>query len=342
MAFGVRPRYYCTNVAGGCRHAKADTPFSASELASAGGVCGGVGEQGCGLPLTPGEPLDLRARWAAAGLGVLLCVVVAGWGVRQAFFPPALSNLDFAAPRSETVDSVGLLAIDVVRSADTDRAVTVEYAATDGSAKAGQDYSPVQGKLEFAAGERRKTLSVPLLPDPSFQKERRYFSLSLLNVRDAPKHVVYIVPRSVASNDSKVAEQSVRAASITAKDLADFVVRQRTLDALLRRSRENAGEFREYQQLLGTVNGNLTRARESYMQMLQELKTQQPTTVLGAMDRVAADLERRGFGQQGQAVVIMKRQFTELLNNRGADMDRWAQELSVVVPRVGGKASPSV
>lgn len=42
---------------------------------------------------------------------------------------------------------------------------TVDYATSDGTAKAGQDYQAVSGKLQFEENETLKTLSIPLLRD---------------------------------------------------------------------------------------------------------------------------------------------------------------------------------
>ena len=46
-----------------------------------------------------------------------------------------------------------------------DEAVTVEYAFTDVTAKAGEDYVAVNGTLVFAAGERSKSIRVPVIND---------------------------------------------------------------------------------------------------------------------------------------------------------------------------------
>ena len=43
--------------------------------------------------------------------------------------------------------------------------VTVKYATSDGTAMAGADYTETSGTLTFAAGERSKTISVPVLDD---------------------------------------------------------------------------------------------------------------------------------------------------------------------------------
>jgi len=332
----IRPRYYCTNTGGGCRHATSDTPFSAADFARDGGRCPGYDGQVCGQPLKPGDPQDLRPRWIAVGIAGMLVSGAAGFCVRVLLFPPPIEHVAFATTETEATDNAGLLAIEVVRDADVNSRLAVDYLVADGTARAGQDYTAARGQLVFGPGERRKTVSIGVLPDLSFQKERRHFTVSLPNVMGEPRHVVHIAPRAVARTDRLVAEQSVRNASVMAKEIADSVVRQGVLDELLAASRAKPGEFGEYRQSLAIVNGNLTRARESYVQMLRDLQAMQPAIVLGAMDQVAEDLARKGFAQQGQAVAIMKRQFTELLNHRGADMDRWAKELSQVVPRVPG------
>jgi Calx-beta domain len=338
----IRSRYYCTNVASGCPIAKADKPFSATAYAQHGGLCRDEHGQGCGMALKPGAPIDLRPRWAAVGLAGALVMGAFAGGIRMFVFPPPLEHVSFVTKESESSDDAGLIRVEIARDADVERVQTIDYVAIDGSAKAGQDFAATRGQLTFAAGERRKTLTVTLLPDATFQKERRQFSLALLNVLGEPQHVVFIAPRQVARSDALAAEQSVRASSVVAKDIADLVVRQHVLNTLLTASRDNAGEFNAYQQSLNEVNGNLSRARESYLQMLQNFQMQQPSTVLGAMDRVASDLQRKGFAQQAQVIAIMKHHFTQLLS-RQVDMDRWAQELSVIVPRVDGntRATPS-
>jgi Calx-beta domain len=343
MQVWLRPRYFCTNVAGGCRFAKADTPFSAADFTRYQGLCRGADGQGCGQPLTSGEPLDLRARWSALALTGVLLLGGSGWLVRSLLFPPPLQHVAFAVATSEAADTDGRVSIEVVRDADINLAVSVDYAATDGTAKLGQDYSAAPGRLAFAPGERRKTLAVTLLPDASFQKPRRHFTLALVNVQGEPNHVVNIVPRQVDLSANLLAEQSVRSASLVAKDVADLVVRLRVLDQLLSASRDKAGEFREYKQSMDTVNGNFSRARERYLQVLRDLQQQQPGSVLGAMERVGDEFKTKGFLQQSKAVAVMAKHYRELLNHRDPDMDRWAQELSDVVPRVDGtdKASPT-
>src|SRR5436305_2164410 len=66
----------------------------------------------------------------------------------------------------EVAESAGQAVITVERSGGEDGAVTVHYATSDGTAKAGQDYTAVSGTLSWAAGdESRKTFTVPIVDD---------------------------------------------------------------------------------------------------------------------------------------------------------------------------------
>ena len=62
--------------------------------------------------------------------------------------------------------------------------VTVDYATADGTAKAGEDYTATSGTLTFAAGERVKTVSVPILDD-GHDEGHETFLLRLSNVAGA-------------------------------------------------------------------------------------------------------------------------------------------------------------
>ncbi len=57
--------------------------------------------------------------------------------------------------------------------------VTVDYATADGTAKAGEDYTATSGTLTFAAGEKTKTVNVPILDDAVDEGEETFtFRLS--------------------------------------------------------------------------------------------------------------------------------------------------------------------
>jgi len=62
--------------------------------------------------------------------------------------------------------------------------VTVDYATSDGTATAGADYTATSGTLTFAAGEKTRTVNVPILDDAVDEGEET-FVLRLSNVQGA-------------------------------------------------------------------------------------------------------------------------------------------------------------
>ena len=62
-------------------------------------------------------------------------------------------------------DAGAVLAFAVTLSRAASRALTVDYATSDGSAQAGVDYTAASGTLTFQAGESSKTVEVGVLDD---------------------------------------------------------------------------------------------------------------------------------------------------------------------------------
>ncbi len=76
-----------------------------------------------------------------------------------------LPTVRFATERSAVDEGAGQARLGVLLSAATGRAVTVAWAATNGTATAGLDYVALTGQLEFAPGQTRKDLLIPVLED---------------------------------------------------------------------------------------------------------------------------------------------------------------------------------
>lgn len=331
MPSWIRIQYGCNNSS--CSHALDDRVFSAAEHTHSAGLCRTRDGQGCGQVLLEGDSVNLLPRWIVCGFLALAALLATALMLQRLYFPAPLQHIYFATTQSESIDDDGLVEIEILRNDDAATAVTVDYATADGSAKAGEDYAGNRGRLVFAAGERSRRISIELLRDISHQKPRRFFSVTLSNVSGKPSHRISVTARPMTQAESAFMDGTVLAISRVAKEIADNVVRQSVLDQLLTDSRDNPGEFAAYRRSLAAINGDLNRARERYVLDLQSLKTYQPASVLDAMDRTVAELQRQGFAQQAQAAQIMKRHFSELLNQAKADMDRWAKELSAVVPR---------
>src|SRR6185436_9386315 len=75
-------------------------------------------------------------------------------------------TLKLSAATYSAGEAGGSATITVTRSGGSASGVTVHYAAGDGTATAGSDYSSTSGTLTFAAGETTKTFAVPILNDP--------------------------------------------------------------------------------------------------------------------------------------------------------------------------------
>ena len=96
---------------------------------------------------------------------------------------PAVSVADARA--REGVDEAVVFEVSLDRAFTTAaHSVTVDYATSDGTAKAGEDYTATSGTLTFAAGERVKTVSVPILDD-SHDEGDETFTLRLSNATGA-------------------------------------------------------------------------------------------------------------------------------------------------------------
>ncbi len=72
---------------------------------------------------------------------------------------PTVSVFDASAAEGDAV------AFTVSLSATSDGEVTVDYATSDGTATAGEDYTATSGTLTFQAGDTAKTISVPITDD---------------------------------------------------------------------------------------------------------------------------------------------------------------------------------
>ena len=86
-----------------------------------------------------------------------------------------------------------------------DGAVSVEYATSDGSAKAGSDYTGTSGTLTFAPGETAKTVAVAILDDDTEENDET-LTLTLSN---APNAEIKDTTATGTITDNEADEQAV-------------------------------------------------------------------------------------------------------------------------------------
>ena len=89
--------------------------------------------------------------------------------------PPALSIADAAA-----VEEGGTAEFAVTLSRASTETVTVDFQTSDGTAKAGSDYTTKTGTLTFLAGQTTTTVSVSTVDDDA-QEETEAFTVALSN-----------------------------------------------------------------------------------------------------------------------------------------------------------------
>ena len=94
--------------------------------------------------------------------------------------PATLSVADAGADEG----SGAVLQFHVTLSRAASGPVTVDYATSDGTATAGEDYTGASGMLRFAAGETSRTISVAVLDD-AHDEGQETFTLTLSNASNA-------------------------------------------------------------------------------------------------------------------------------------------------------------
>jgi polyhydroxybutyrate depolymerase len=87
-------------------------------------------------------------------------------------------GLHFYNAQTIVNEDAGVAIIQVARGDDGTNQVSVQYATTDGTAKAGQDYTPVSGTLLFEPGQALNSFRVPIAND-ALPQPNRSFTLSL-------------------------------------------------------------------------------------------------------------------------------------------------------------------
>jgi uncharacterized repeat protein (TIGR01451 family) len=126
------------------------------------------------------------APLGAAGQTIGTAVFVDGSGPDPGPEPNDSSNQLVVVPGLSAADAVGsegegVLEIPVELSQPVSDSVIVGYATTDGSAKAGLDYTATDGTLTFSPGETSQVVSVPVTNDKLTEKNET-FTVVLSNV----------------------------------------------------------------------------------------------------------------------------------------------------------------
>lgn len=124
------------------------------------------------------------------------------WGPALALAVHAASTIEFSPPRAiAVVENTGQAVLTVLRSGDLDSVVTVDFATSDGTAKAGTDYTATSGTLTFTVGQTNQPIAIPILNDALREPPER-FLINLSNPSaDALLGTVATAQVTITDND---------------------------------------------------------------------------------------------------------------------------------------------
>ena len=121
------------------------------------------------------RPYEARAHFAGRGGGETADVELDNVSVN--FLAAGESTVSCEAAVTEVVEEAGTTTVQLTRTGDLSRAVTVAYATTDGSASVA-DFTPASGTVTFPARQARAAISVPILDD-AIPEAAETFTLTL-------------------------------------------------------------------------------------------------------------------------------------------------------------------
>jgi len=92
----------------------------------------------------------------------------------------AAGSVQFTVSSIQVIEDVGALTVTVLRTGGASGNLSVDYATTNGTAIAGQDYTATSGTLNFASGETSKTFQIPITDDSTTEPDE-IFRVELRN-----------------------------------------------------------------------------------------------------------------------------------------------------------------
>ena len=133
-----------------------------------GGIAYALVQQG---PSVYFYEVDLREGAYTLNLVGILGSQPTGPGVawRDIAVAPAANDFSFSAPSYSVGETAGSATVTVTRAGPAIGTSSVAYSTADGSATSPFDYTPTGGTLNFTAGQRSATFSVPIADDSLFE-----------------------------------------------------------------------------------------------------------------------------------------------------------------------------
>ncbi len=110
----------------------------------------------------------------------------------------------------------GTATFTVTRSGDIAPTASVDYATSDGTAKAVSDYTPTSGTLHFAAGETSKSITVAITDDHIFEGSE-FFNVSLSNANSGTSIIDNFAVATIKDDDANTITPTPSSIMVTGK-----------------------------------------------------------------------------------------------------------------------------
>lgn len=83
--------------------------------------------------------------------------------------------IQFASPAWVVLESIGTLNLTVQRFGDVSQKASVEYKTRDGTAKAYDDFMPMEGRLDFEPGQLQVNLPIKIVDDTAYEDDEEFY-----------------------------------------------------------------------------------------------------------------------------------------------------------------------
>ena len=120
-------------------------------------------------------------------------------------------DVAFSVDDAEADEDDGTIDFVVKLTQAPSEAASVSYETRDGTAVAGEDYTAIRGELEFAAGQRQRTVSVPVTDDDLREAPRETFMLVLSD----PQNAVFVPGLNTTANGTIIDNEPLPGLSAT-------------------------------------------------------------------------------------------------------------------------------
>lgn len=130
--------------------------------------------QHCNVPITDDSGYENDETFAVSlgslsGNAVLGTPVMASVTIHDNDPVPSAGSLQFSLSEFSQTEDSATATISVTRTGGTSGAITVNYATSDGSATAGEDYNAASGTLSLANGASSATFQISLIDDSAYE-----------------------------------------------------------------------------------------------------------------------------------------------------------------------------